>query len=304
MLLLSAVIVLVWHIRTSSIPFLILSGFLFGLSILCRPIATFLPLGIAIFLMWKFKPRFVRAGIFLVACYFTVSPWIVRNQLVFGKPFISSIGNINLLLHTAASVKAEAEGLSTAEARNEIYDLLRTEQKWKKNEEAIAPFIEKCNREGLKILKSHPVIFVKQTALSFAYFFVKPMRNSIDLMFGINKYWHDPIMGLAEKETGQSKFEQFKNNTSSLTIALVIIQLLMILISGALALFTIYTNLKTSTFWMVMLVAVILYFGVTSSITEVEGRMRIPVLPFWYMLSALGVGKAANLRINPGLQKT
>ncbi len=95
---------------------LLISGALMGLSILCRPISAFLPLFIVLlFFIFSKRPKvylFKRASLYLTLCFVVVSPWLVRNQFVFGTPILSTIGYNNLLYYRAAGVYSVNEGIS------------------------------------------------------------------------------------------------------------------------------------------------------------------------------------------------
>lgn len=80
------------------------SGILLGTMILVRPIAIFLPIVYAAYLLVQ-SDRFRRgAQHALLACVLAlviVSPWMYRNHVVFGSWNISSVGNANLMLYNA-----------------------------------------------------------------------------------------------------------------------------------------------------------------------------------------------------------
>ncbi len=97
--------------RSSTIQtmFVFLSGALVGYSILVRPVAQFLPAVVllcagALMLYLCVKQVPVRRGMYLmvlwsVACVMVVTPWIVRNNQVFGVAGISSVSAYNVLFY-------------------------------------------------------------------------------------------------------------------------------------------------------------------------------------------------------------
>ncbi len=80
---------------------LIISGIFLGLSILCRPVSLFFPVVMVVLLLLfqrrNFKLFFVRIPLFLLAVIITLSPWLLRNQIVLGSPILSTISSTNML---------------------------------------------------------------------------------------------------------------------------------------------------------------------------------------------------------------
>lgn len=77
------------------------AGILLALACLSRPMVLFLPILYAGWMIWKHQAKAVTS----LACFFAaflicLSPWAIRNQIVFGKPIITStLGGYNLLRH-------------------------------------------------------------------------------------------------------------------------------------------------------------------------------------------------------------
>lgn len=79
-------------------------GVLIGVCILVRPIAIFLPLIVAIYLIvdHNFSKRGFLAGVLVGVSAFTiVFPWIYRNHVIFHSWGVSSVGTANLVLYNA-----------------------------------------------------------------------------------------------------------------------------------------------------------------------------------------------------------
>ncbi len=88
--------------RETSIRWSLAAGALLGLCVLCRP--TFLVWLVAVAaMMLPFRSsgtrRFVRIGALLAAVAAMLAPWAIRNQIVFGRPVITTThGGFTLLL--------------------------------------------------------------------------------------------------------------------------------------------------------------------------------------------------------------
>ncbi len=84
--------------------YFVLSGLALGVSILVRPIAIFLPILYAGYLL--FLGRFSRQSMIssmalCTACFIVIFPWMLRNHANFGSWNISSVGSANLMIYNA-----------------------------------------------------------------------------------------------------------------------------------------------------------------------------------------------------------
>lgn len=103
-LFLGSLVVLEWGRRRSSLSYIALAGAILGLCILVRPIALFLPVLYAAYLIFFIPQRkrsIIAAVVGCLAALVIISPWMVRNHLLFGSWNISSVGAANLVLYNA-----------------------------------------------------------------------------------------------------------------------------------------------------------------------------------------------------------
>ena len=89
-----------------------LSGLMFGISVLIRPIALYLFIPL-VFLHRKLKAKIVFIILFLLP----VLPWMVRNYIVYQSPMISSLQGFNLLFLNASLLESEESGVSIEEVQ-------------------------------------------------------------------------------------------------------------------------------------------------------------------------------------------
>jgi len=97
--LLLSIIFLVDFIKTNNYLFFYLSAILLGLSSLTRGEGIFyFPIFIIFILLFtkcNLKEKFLKSILFIVIFLLTLSPWLVRNKLVFNEFGLSSTGGIN-----------------------------------------------------------------------------------------------------------------------------------------------------------------------------------------------------------------
>ena len=121
---------------------LIGTGICCGLLVLTRPIATFFPFVIALYILWLgtaktgtvprrvgrrrsegLSPVFRGLGsclLFLAAASIVVAPWVIRNGQKTGRYIISTASERKIFLYDAATVLAAEEGINIIEARDSM----------------------------------------------------------------------------------------------------------------------------------------------------------------------------------------
>ncbi len=76
-----------------------LAGLAWGLAVLTKPQAVFIPALFLLVFLWRKKGFVLRAAIVIYATLLlTVAPWMARNYRIFGKPLLSTNGGIVLLI--------------------------------------------------------------------------------------------------------------------------------------------------------------------------------------------------------------
>jgi 4-amino-4-deoxy-L-arabinose transferase-like glycosyltransferase len=106
-----------------------------GLAVLSRS-ALLAPAGILfLFLLFDISPkgrpalrRSLRpAALFLLALLLTLSPWLVRNQMVFGRPLMTTLSGYNLFRHSSPiQTSGYLRYVNADEAEQRVQELLST----------------------------------------------------------------------------------------------------------------------------------------------------------------------------------
>lgn len=131
------------------------AGIFFGLAALTRPIALYFPLLIPFLFIIKrpTRGRLAGYGVLLLAHMVVITPWFVRNRVVFGRLFFSTVQSFNLSHIHAAPIKARIEGKTIYEAES---DLEREAfQKYGEPKNEAEGFIF-AGREALRYILKHP----------------------------------------------------------------------------------------------------------------------------------------------------
>ena len=103
-----------------------LSGGLMGLSILCRPIATYFPYWFLILVFFDLardmRERVTKAAIYALSLLVVIIPWMIWNYASIGIATITTISNYNLLFYNAASLQANKMEVYEEQVREILRD--------------------------------------------------------------------------------------------------------------------------------------------------------------------------------------
>mgnify|MGYP001592561886 FL=1 len=149
---------------------LFVSASFLGFATLTKPVVQYLPVFIAVFLLYEARKRFgrtafLRAGVYLLIFLAAISPWVYRNYLLFDTVGISSQSTVNLYSVLVPSVLAVENGTSWGEE----FMALRARDAADPNSSSIAQAGYYTSR-ALPILLSHPLsltLVFANTALNF-----------------------------------------------------------------------------------------------------------------------------------------
>ena len=270
---------------------LLISGTLMGLSILCRPVSAFLPLFILfLFFILPKKPKvylFKRASLYLTLCFVVVSPWLTRNQLIFGTPILSTISYNNILHYRAAGVYAVKQGIPLSESQDLLSKKVKSEFQGDKELEPIK-YKKFEAKIGTSIILENLPTYIRNHILSTFNMLFKPLRSTIDLQLGLSEKGTS-LMTWGEKNNS-SPMSRFFMSTSGFTIALVFLQLISIVplwlsvIYGLIISFVKKEQLISSIIFLL-----IVYFCIMSGGPEAYARFRVPLVPFLAIAASVGM---------------
>jgi 4-amino-4-deoxy-L-arabinose transferase-like glycosyltransferase len=155
------------------------AGFLFGLAILSRSAVLIVAVALAAgLLLWPTSERASRArsssnpirslALFVLAWVLTISPWLVRNTVVFGRPVIGStlagyyLYRQNYMLPTGHYLRFVSGG----EFQPVLQEMLagRTDLRGTENE---ARMDQVYREEALRIIRTEPIRYVTLSAYRF-----------------------------------------------------------------------------------------------------------------------------------------
>lgn len=155
-----------------------LVGLLLGLCVLVRPIAILLPfIFILVYLLGgkrDFKKKIINSLIILIIFILVLSPWVLRNKIVFDSFGLSSISSYNLYYYNAMRFFMLKEGVTYTEADKIFSDNMSSLTgvdltKGTRPSLVLAPAFRK---EALNYIKSDMVGYVKFHLTTLVPFFL------------------------------------------------------------------------------------------------------------------------------------
>ena len=265
-----------WHsIDAETIPMAFLAGILFGLTVLIRPITTYLPillLPIDFFLRPGRATLKSAASAMLAAGFILpVGLLVARNTAITGVPFVSTIEGANLLYYRAAGVLAAEQ----ARSRRQVEMELRKDFKSNHPELTNPGFVSRQQRyEAIPILASRPGRVITMTITGAARLLFGPGYKSLSrLLHGKPSYSAPPATGTLVQ----------------LLQAGLLIVLYLLACTGAWVAFR-----ERQIKWLLTSVCICFYLVVVSSGPEAYSRFRVPLMPFVCCLAGPGIGEFAS----------
>ena len=291
LLILSLLFLVIYFKEPEKISSLLISGTLMGLSILCRPISVFLPLFILfLFFIFPKRPKIYllkRASLYLTLCFVVVSPWLVRNQFVFGTPILTTMGYNNILHYRAAGVYAFKQGIPLSESQDLLSKKVKSEFQGDKELEPIK-YKKFEAKIGTSIILENLPTYIRNHILSTFNMLFKPLRSTIDLQLGLSEKGTS-LMTWGEKNNS-SPISGLLRSTSGFTIALVFLQLILIVLLWLSVIYgLIISFVKKEQLISIIILLLIVYFCIMSGGPEAYARFRVPLIPFLAIAASVGI---------------
>jgi 4-amino-4-deoxy-L-arabinose transferase-like glycosyltransferase len=305
----SATFLLVKFFKTPSSKFLILSATLLGIATLCRPVASYFAALAALLIFFtgqrEIKTRSRKAVLYLTVYALVITPWILRNKLMFGVANLSAIQGINLLLVNTAYLKAVQENLDYATASRlleaEADSLLAAQgfsftkinleyegrQPGQLNEAQHAQFYQQL---AVKKILSSPLLYARIHLAGIQPSFLD--TNVRDLYFFSDK--ERPMLGLRDLLVTQGPIVTLKKFWSQVEAGYLTLYLFnagWLAFHYLCALIAVYQLIKQRNLTLLWLMLLPLVYLIFVTAPAGSARFRFPVMPYIYILSGLVISQ-------------
>lgn len=253
------------YAKNPSMKILVVSAILLGIAILVRPVVQYLPLLIALCIFWQFGKSNWQKSVIHVGVYFLIvgailTPWIVRNVMIFNTPGLSAQTSFVLYTNLAPAIQSVAKGTNFLEERDSFLSYAEY-----KGDAITLENGDTYTQKAVAIMREHPeaTLFVMSKSL-FTFF--------------TNDGFHTLLAQLGYEPRNFLPF-------------LIVARLAWVLITLAGFIGACIYVFKIRTPSAIFIVTLVAYFALTSTIAGfgTNPRYRLPVDPIIIALAAIGV---------------
>lgn len=286
---------------------LIFSAIFLGFSALIKPASAFLPYLITLYIFYIYKNRLTDglkySILFLFAYLIVISPWLIRNTIIYGKPFLSNSGEYNLLAINITpmeipkrnlpqhiiehQLRAEADSLMLKEGKLPMFNKKPSDYWEELTLQVDYNKTEFWKRIALNYIKNDPLSF-------FQYYFIGITHSLFNL--GSKEFAY--YLNFTEKpstiniKTEQNFFRLIKKffiEKSLIEILLgifIALYFLVIYSSGIIGIIKIksFKNKKV----LILLLIISFYFLIVAGAGGLA-RFKLPAIPFYIVFVGIGI---------------
>ncbi len=274
--------------------FIAAAAAVFGCAALTKPIAAYLIVPVIAVLVYVFyqtpKKLFLLAAIFTLVFVVTLSPWLVRNTSVFGKPVLSVSKSLNMLVLMVAPIKMQQKDLILRDAQSRLLgeaEALMQNQGYNPDDMTDfqkAPFWEQTAGH---YIRRHPGLFCKYYIFGLVQNFwgLGTASFSRVLHFNNGRTHFDPrnysniFQAVAQWVLRKTRLQKYFG-------VLIAVYLLFTYILAALGLRTAWRSGPRACLVFILLLAG--YFLLLTG-SAVSVRFKVPIIPLYYILSGIGL---------------
>lgn len=267
----------------------ILTGGLLGLSVLVRPITQFfivIPIFTGLILFREnFKKRILISVLMFSSFIFILSPWLLRNEIHFGEPFLSSVGRYHMYVSYLAPWQAYRDGVPRDEKHREVLEYI--DEVYGKdamyNVRASTELSKIAKREILDDPLNYLFFHISSTPVYFLNNdFILTVREAFNIklpgVYIAQKIFTFDLRGLRNSIFGSGIF----------FIIFFLASYLIVAIKSGLGILWAFCYLKRNFYIGVFTVLSILYFPLLVGF-EGHARFRIPIESFLIIFSVMAV---------------
>jgi hypothetical protein len=278
--------------KTSAI---VSASLLFALAMLTRPTIHFFTVFLAALLLWEGRRNLKQAVkntvLMLAVILAAISPWLLRNYLLFGKPSLSVQAPLVLYANFVPTIVALEEGISFNDARGKVWALLGTETV----EDMTIGTAQKYQELMLREIPKYPVGIMKSLWVTFYTFFTHDGLRSV-----INHHGLFPN----EKASQLNKAKVFHDPMiifSSPAFVAIIVMRIFWLLASIFAFIGLYLFMKEKDhrLFATFAAATVLYFLAVSAVAGlgIDARFRNPVNAFIIMFAFYSLAAVSETKV-------
>lgn len=284
-----------------------LSGLSLGFAALVKPAIAYLPYILFLFFLFNFRQDIRKALLysctFLIFYFIAVSPWLIRNKIVFGDFFLSNSGEYNLLAinitpmeipkrklpqHIVeAQLRAEADSLMYSENVVPLFNKEPTDY-W----EGLAARLdykktEYWKRVAFNYIKKEPLTFAKYYLLGIVHTFFN--LGTKEFAYYLNFTEHPSSLNLKEEPSFLKIISKFFTEKPLVEIILGFLILLYLIISYLFGIKGIYEIKFSDHKNFLFLCLIISAYFISVAGAGGLARFKLPAIPFYIIFISIGL---------------
>jgi len=271
---------------------LVFSALSLGVATYIRPISIYLPIILCFIILLSRADKIVklikRAVIFCLVFSMVLSPWFVRNLILFDKFEFSVAGGYNLLYVYAAAIVYDRDSCSIDEAIKEVAN--RVDERMPQSNRN--PFLlERVQAEVAKeIIKENIGVFL-----------LNHLTGSINLYYSFSSYRitkmlreDDQLMNSKFYGTGNlTQLKSFVESKSSLSLLVTFLSAVLFTLEYIFAATGVFYLYKRRSYLLIAtFMGVILYQTALVGVLGNNARFKLPIEPFYLIFAAYGIQQA------------
>jgi len=301
----------VWYmvrfLHTGKPYFLLLSALFAGLSALCRPVALYFPVVFLLVLLVKdrksLKTFFPHALIYISVFLGVLSPWFIRNYVVFERVCFTSLQGYNVFFLNVAFMKAEKTGVYwEMERKNLINEVQQIVDERQLNSMEASLVTQKLAFQRITAdLATYVRVHLKGMIKMFITHNLKTFYSLVT-----DRPYHSGSALSVFFETGSLRkaFSAILDASSPVAVIVLLIMFIRGFLYGFL-LYGAYKALRTHSLVLLLFLLIIGYFVAVTGPLGAEPRFRVPIIPFVTILSSYGIVEFVKVwKKHPVLQVT
>lgn len=296
----------------SKLKSLIFSAIFLGFSALVKPASAYLPYLITIYILLIYKNNLLEklkySILFLLTYIVVISPWLIRNTIIYGQPFLSNSGEYNLLAINITpmeipkrklpqhiveyQLRAEADSLMNTEGKKPVFDKSPNDS-W---EELVLKFdynkTEYWKRVALNYIKNDPISF-------FQYYLI----GIIHSLFNLGSKEFAYYLNFTEKpstinlKTEQNFFRLIKRFFSEKSLTEVLLGIIIFLYLFITYLGGLLGLIKTKSIKYKNVLLLLLFIAIYFLLVAGAGglaRFKVPAIPFYLVFVGIGIARLSE----------
>src|SRR5579859_4753918 len=272
------------------------AGAALGLATLDRPASLYVPVIVALYVLWHYRSRrldiVIRVLCFVGMFFVVIFPWLARNYVTFGTFSFSSSGGYSLLILDALPLEMDRthqDAAVTTKALNEEVDFLLVSEGLSPDSANDFVVASAQQQVALAHIRRHPAIWAKVFIVGIVHGFLNVGTSTFGDLLGLEPYHLD----FREGQSAWNLVATFITQKGLPEIVFGLIVAVYLVITYALTLIGIATVLRGDrrAIW-ILIVLIAVYFVIVAGPAEIA-RLKMPTVLFYLAFTALG---AAVLR--------